>query len=158
MDIMSILTDATCGEVCWNAREDICRCSCHGKNHGCLKSPEGINPIRTAKIHGYVYELKAIGKYSEIHRQAEDICKIKPYKTETYMAYNPDTQKSDIVQEYDYYYRSTDVGSPAICKSATKSQISNWKELEMYKNMDRVDLYHLHPYLLWIKKKEVKQC
>lgn len=37
----SILTDATCGEACWTAKEELCKCSCGGHNHGCLNSPEG---------------------------------------------------------------------------------------------------------------------
>jgi hypothetical protein len=56
-----ILTEATCGAACWHAREEVCRCSCGGKNHGCLKSDNGVQPTRTAKIDGVRYELRGVG-------------------------------------------------------------------------------------------------
>ena len=59
-----ILTDATCGEACWRAREDVCRCSCGGANHGIQRSGEGEQPTRTRRVKGERYELAAIVGYS----------------------------------------------------------------------------------------------
>ena len=61
--LLTILTEATCGDSCWHAREHICRCSCGGRNHGILLSPDGARPQRTAKIGGDLYELIAIIPY-----------------------------------------------------------------------------------------------
>lgn len=58
--LMAILTGHTCGEACWHAREEVCRCSCGGKNHGILRTADGIRPTRTRKIDGNFYELAAI--------------------------------------------------------------------------------------------------
>ena len=61
--ILNILTEATCGDGCWHAREDVCRCSCGGRNHGILLSADGVRPQRTARIGGDLYELAAILPY-----------------------------------------------------------------------------------------------
>jgi hypothetical protein len=63
------LTDQTCGEACWAARESICRCSCGGKNHGILQR-DGERPERSARIRGRRYVLAAIGSFTEIRSQS----------------------------------------------------------------------------------------
>ena len=55
--LVSFLTESTCGEPCWNAKEDVCRCSCRGANHGCLMVDGEAQPIRTRKLKGNRYEL-----------------------------------------------------------------------------------------------------
>jgi hypothetical protein len=56
---LGILTGSTCGDACWHAREEICRCSCGGANHGCL-NVGGDRPQRTARIDGEFYELVGV--------------------------------------------------------------------------------------------------
>lgn len=53
------LTGSTCGDSCWHAREDICRCSCAGKNHGIL-TQGGTAPVRNSKVKGEFFELVAV--------------------------------------------------------------------------------------------------
>jgi hypothetical protein len=67
--MIATLTDQTCGEACWAARESICRCSCGGKNHGILQR-DGERPERSARIKGRRYVLAAIGGFMEIRTQA----------------------------------------------------------------------------------------
>lgn len=55
-----ILTGHTCGDACWHAREDVCRCSCGGKNHGILCGTHGEQPERTSRKDGRVYKLVAV--------------------------------------------------------------------------------------------------
>lgn len=69
--VAAVLTGSTCGQACWEAREDICRCSCGGKNHGTLKHG-GDRPERTCKIHGRFYRLGAIGSWLDIRTSAYD--------------------------------------------------------------------------------------
>jgi hypothetical protein len=57
--ILGILTGSTCGDACWHAREEICRCSCGGANHGILNRG-GDRPQRTCRIDGNLYELAGI--------------------------------------------------------------------------------------------------
>jgi len=56
---LAIITGHTCGEACWHAREEICRCSCGGQNHGILNRG-GERPQRCCKIDGNFYELVAV--------------------------------------------------------------------------------------------------
>ena len=37
--VYATLTDAPCTSKCWHAEEDVCRCSCGGKNHGIGHAP-----------------------------------------------------------------------------------------------------------------------
>ena len=60
--MIGIMTDATCGLACWSAREQDCRCSCAGKNHGFMRGGSGEQPRRTCKIDGRRYVLGAVGK------------------------------------------------------------------------------------------------
>lgn len=57
--LMAVLTGSTCGFPCWQADEDVCRCSCGGANHGILRAG-GCQPQRTAKIDGQFYELVGV--------------------------------------------------------------------------------------------------
>ena len=57
--MLAILTAQTCGDACWHAKEEICRCSCFGKNHGILNKG-GSQPGRTCRIDGNLYELVSI--------------------------------------------------------------------------------------------------
>ena len=158
--MISYFSDITCGEACWSAREDICKCSCGGKNHGILLTSDGTRPMRSSKISGYRYELKAIGKYSEISEQVRKINEgVGPYKIEKFFTYCFEHQMKDCTpeckenhtKEYKYYYDSSDRGAPAKFKCASKQQIDKWTELENYKKLDRYELIHNTPYLLWEK-------
>ena len=55
----AVMTGSTCGDACWHAREEICRCSCGGANHGILNRGD-TRPRRTCKIDGQFYELAGI--------------------------------------------------------------------------------------------------
>ena len=58
-DGIAILTTATCGDGCWHAREEVCRCSCGGRNHGILNRG-GAMPKRTSRADQNLYELVAV--------------------------------------------------------------------------------------------------
>lgn len=133
--MFSIITDTTCGAACWIAKEELCKCSCGGNNHGCLNTIDGVAPKRTCKIDGFRYELIAIGKYSNTYRDGERM--------------NKEEGTKKIIGTYTYYYNVTEPGAIARIKCASAIQISNWVELEQYKKMERVELFHNKPYLLW---------
>ena len=124
--MLSIITDATCGEGCWAAKEDICKCSCGGHNHGILLTPEGMQPNRTCKIDGFRYKLIEIGKYSELYAKGERT--------------NKDMGTTRTIGKYTYYNHVTDVGALVRVKAASMIQIQNWKELGQYKAMSRTEL------------------
>ena len=56
----------TCGQACWEGKEDNCKCSCGGKNHGIWRNSKDTKVQRTCKINGVIYNLVAIGTISEL--------------------------------------------------------------------------------------------
>ena len=155
--MIAILTTQTCGEPCWHAREEICRCSCGGRNHGCLRSGTGQAPERTSKIDGYVYRLKAIGRYTDIVADAVELNRLAGWKSVDKPSLVIDGMSKSWTPEeitaarllgremwwsqYKYTWATTDHGAPARLKTASKSQ-RNWKELSGWKDESGV-------YLLW---------
>jgi len=143
----SILTATTCGETCWSAREEICRCSCGGKNHGCLKTEGGTRPVRMAKLDGVMYELRAAGP-DGMYGQASLINKAAGPKY-TMHGYT-----------HTWYYN--DKGAPARVKRATKDQVAKWPELESFRQEmetlklagDIFKVWRVWPYLLWVKSEK----
>src|ERR1017187_9268555 len=59
------LSNHTCSEACWFAREEVCRCSCGGKNHGIMLANGTERPARTGLIHYKRFRLEAITGYME---------------------------------------------------------------------------------------------
>ena len=113
--LQAILTDATCGEACWEAREDLCRCSCGGKNHGCLRGVEGVRPVRHCKLQGYRYALHATGH--DVHREAYAI-NLPAGHTYVYAA-----------ESHDLMF----AGLPAKIRQASDAQLETWPELLAYR-------------------------
>lgn len=137
--MFAILTGHTCGEACWHAVEDICRCSCGGANHGCLRGADGIRPARTCRVKGHRYELHATGKRSELWDEFADLMRAAPPR---------------IIMGRSYpwnEYSQADSGAPYLMKAASADQCDKWEELRAYAGMDRVQRYHAAPYLIWRK-------
>lgn len=135
--LQSFWSDITCGAACWEAREDVCRCSCGGKNHGIHR--RGGTAERTAKIDGLRYTLLGVGTHRDLLEDAEKI------------------NGEIVVSKYwDYSYRSFKVhrydekerGAAARLKYATDAQIEKWAELAAFKGKDR---YHSDAALLWAR-------
>lgn len=157
--VIAIMTSQTCGEACWHAREEVCRCSCGGKNHGCL-SHGGQRPERTSRIDGHLYKLQAVGLRSDIYGEAERINREagfsyvqKPHLvigcTGVYKwtQADIDTARAEGKEVWfsQYYgtWRETDCGAPARIKNPTGSQ-RNWQELSGWKDNRDVAL-------LWVR-------
>jgi hypothetical protein len=151
-DLISMLTEQTCGEACWHAREDICRCSCGGKNHGCLRTEDGVQPARTSKIDGHLYELKATGKDRECTDLWDTANRINLFMpdgiTKRYSRIEkPITCQDGQILQYTYTWKETESGAPARVKYASKSQIERWPELASYRNLERWE----SAMLLWVR-------
>lgn len=73
-EIQAIFADITCGEMCWNAKDVICRCSCMGVNHGIYRrqGPDAIVQ-RTSKIDGTKYKLVGVGFEKDIMREGKEL-------------------------------------------------------------------------------------
>ncbi len=138
--VQAILSEITCGEACWCAQGDICRCSCGGKNHAILRTPEGVQPIRTSKIDGHRYELLAVGKRYDLYPEIDRLMKALPLKA---------TDKVTETLTYTYRWQYTDKGSPIRVKYATAIQAEHWKELTQFKGMDWREFRLAEPTLIW---------
>lgn len=117
--VAAVFSDITCGENCWHAREEKCRCECGGKNHGCLIGPDGKRPVRTCRIDGQRYELAAVGWHIELYDQARRA--------------NEAGWKSidSRIPEMTYHHRwsETESGAPMRLKTAPMPAIASWPEL-----------------------------
>lgn len=58
------MIDRTCGLACWMAKEEKCKCSCGGVNHGILKGHAQIGandvPVRKRRIGTTIYRLSNV--------------------------------------------------------------------------------------------------
>jgi len=135
--VHAILSDITCGEACWCAREDVCKCSCGGKNHGILRTPDGTRPVRTAKIDGYRYELLAVGERHDLYPEIDRLMKALPFKS------------VNKTMGYHYSWQDTDKGSPIRVKYATPVQVEHWAELTAFRGLERGEFIRKNISLIW---------
>lgn len=155
--LIHALSDITCGENCWNAKEEICRCECGGKNHGIHL--RGENAVRACRINGRRYELVSVGKHADLFRQAQAL--IRERDIESGKAF---------VQDGVLMERSTYTGieriirysppvrldciAPYELKYASLPQCLKWKELAYFEIADDRDRYHSNAAILW-KREDV---
>ena len=165
--LMAVVTSQTCGEACWHAREEVCRCSCGGANHGCLTHEGGTRPDRTCKIGGHFYKLKSVGRYRDIHSEAIEINREAGYasvdkpmlvvgstggKSMTAEEIEAARQRGEHIwwQQYRYTWNTAQDGSPARLKRPSASQLK-WQELSGWKETPEV-------YLLWQRVTMPERC
>ena len=120
------LTNATCGDACWYAREDICRCSCGGKNHACLRGERGNRPERTRKLNGYMYQLAAVEApgASCIAVGEAPLRDLKRHIMTGVMA-------EGLWERYKF---DSTPGYPVKIKTASESEIKRWPELAAFRD------------------------
>ena len=113
--LMVVLTEATCGEACWAAQHDVCRCSCGGANHGIKK--RGGSADRTRKVGRNRYRLIAVMTESD-----------RPYAAARELA--RERQPDDFRSHHNFALRPS-WGPPNVIavEPATKVQ-ERWPELE----------------------------
>jgi hypothetical protein len=164
--IVAFFTDRTCGEACWKAKEDICRCECGGKNHG-IQLRTGQNGVRAAKIGGHRYELVAVGKHSELMDQGATLtCEdwLANGKTKARNYYGDQTDRIPY-ERSDLFYIDSDGkespkgyiamhnlkggGSLYCVKYASLPQCLKWQELEYFEIADDRDRYQSNAAILW---------
>jgi len=122
--LTAILTGHTCGEACWHARDEVCRCSCGGANHGILHNGSA-RPERTSKKDGQFYIIagiapsyheanKMLSEYLDEHFPGIDQCAYGTYRDMSIM--------------------------PVISRKASNSQLK-WPEVQAIQASDRQDKY-----------------
>ena len=138
--IAAVLTGATCSTACWEAREEICRCSCGGRNHGIAK--QGQRGPRTCKAGRARYELVAVVARSD-----------KPYQLATDMseAATGERQRGNFSMRPNW-------GPPPLfaVEPSTRAQ-QKWPEVgQAFAGWDErepreapIDLHQRRPHLIW---------
>ena len=122
--MLATITTTTCADVCWYAREDVCRCMCMGINHGVLLELGVEQPIRTRRIKNTRYELRevVIG-YGDAYGRAREI------------------SKSGHVKSAEW----AKVGDTLV-QSAPESKFGKWRELDGFSFRYGIQD---NPYLVW---------
>ena len=139
VEMAAIMTGTTCGSACWHAAELVCRCQCGGKNHGCLKAANGIQPARTSRLDGEMYRLEAVGtRYTTGKEGAADVPGLYA-QAEALNNQNPRPATENQIRVYGpdvegYPYRETERGAPARLKYPSKAQYATWPELAAWKD------------------------
>ena len=129
------LSNITCGHSCWFAKEQDCKCSCGGKNHGILLKEGSEQPQRTKKEAGKLYYLEAVGSRIEL---MEQVNRLLP-------AFTGDPRAN--AGWFDFNPSKT--GNPFRVQYASKSQVRKWKELSQFADVSDEDFYFVSPALLW---------
>lgn len=141
-NIIAYLTERTCGEACWHAKDEVCHCSCYGKNHGCLRNKNGVKPDRHARIDGIVYKLEGVG---DVYDDARRINQSAGYKAIEKPSKFTTSDGVELYSQYYYCWSVTDKEAPARVKNATTTQIKNWPELAAWRDGNK------RPSLLWVR-------
>lgn len=155
--LVAFLSEHTCGEACWDAREDVCRCSCAGKNHGCMRGANGIRPERTAKIDGVRYVLKATA--------IADTRSKDPILEAAHSGLYSELQRLNATYAPERRFTSWDTNvrnAPARIRNASKDQLAKWPELASYRaSIEAIkasgqycwnDILNAWPILLWVRE------
>lgn len=137
LDLLAILTDATCGAGCWEAREKVCRCSCGGRNHGCMIDPDGSIPERIVKIDGARYRLEAVGGYNAMNNLG--------HKMNLSLGWRRIDSKTTYTDGSPYHYGhyTNDKGAAVRVMTPARNQ-KDWPET-------KVDPSIKNPYFLWVR-------
>lgn len=142
--VEALLTERTCGDACWHAREDICHCSCGGKNHGCMRNDDGEQPARTKRVKESFYQLVAVEAYNENECIAT---RIQPLR-DTQRNINNKAVESGRYEFHEIY--GTQWGAtkqlPTMLKTASESEVNRWVELAQWRNSK-----FYRPLTLWVK-------
>lgn len=141
--IQALYTEQTCGDACWHAREDVCRCSCGGRNHGCLRDENGTQPARTRKLHGTAYQLVAVEARGTNECRAATM---KPIR-ELERLVNDNAINAGLYEWHEIHgsHWGNDKAMPCYAKTASKSECERWPELSAWHGES------WGPLTLWVK-------
>jgi hypothetical protein len=145
--LQAMVTEQTCGDACWHARDEICRCSCGGKNHGCLRTADGEQPNRTRKLKGAMYQLMAIQNYNEEDNlnTANHIYQLERTIEQTGIDKGVFTY-GDI--NWAEGYRMEHL--PTYVKTASEGEVKRWPELSAWRDVPFMDVWN-RPVTLWVR-------
>ena len=128
MNLINIFSEITCGAGCWSAQEDVCKCSCGGKNHGLTL--KGGCADKIVKIDGLRYKLFEVGAYNHLYLKCRDLL----HDSKKSLSYNG---------AYWYRFSHSDKNSPFRLKPISENQ-KKWAECSHLETIR-------FPYAIWQK-------
>jgi len=147
--IQALITEQTCGDACWHAKDEICHCSCGGRNHGCMRTKDGEQPQRTRKIKGSMYQLVTIEQDIKDSCIAERTHPI--YQLERTIDDNAISAGLFEHHELKGCKSWCDKPLPVYVKSANQSEIERWPELSQWRDKTELELIRHKPLMVWVK-------
>lgn len=162
--LVSFFSDITCGESCWEAKEEVCRCECGGKNHGINR--RGENAVRACRLGGVRYELVSVGKHGDLMTEGARLTAeawLASGKTKAREYYGNQNDRV-LCQRSDFFWNDNGIekpkgyismhelkgsGSLYAVKYASLPQCLKWRELEYFGVADDRDRYHSQAAILW---------
>ena len=139
--MFGLMTDATCGDACWAAREDICRCSCGGENHGITRTANGERPTRTRRVKAHRYQLLAVESYLPDDARIVSMRPIEKLERAVIGA----AIDAGVFDRYSYKWPATPEW-PAIVNTASHSAGKGWPELAAWRGA------RSRPLVAWVRE------
>lgn len=139
-----------CGEPCWEAKDDECRCSCGGANHGIRRKNPTAQVERTMVAHSSIYVLKRVAAY--LAPKPDDMARPEDLIP----------QANQINRDAGVFYwpRAATERDPmgytpvAIVRPLTKAQVNRWPEAAHWRaqtpEMALCLSIHGQPRALWV--------
>ena len=138
--MFGLMTDATCGDACWAAREDICRCSCSGENHGITRTANGERPTRTRRVKEHRYQLLAVESPNGSYR-AETMRPMEALERAVIGA----AHDAGLWDRYRYSWPAI-TDWPCILRTASESNVKGWPELAAWRGA------RSRPLVAWVRE------
>ena len=145
--LAAILTGQTCGEACWEAREDVCRCSCGGVNHGVLRDATGgVRPVRTRKINGHFYALARV----EPHGGSASVVTMRPME-DLAKTIERAVLAAGVYKYWQLARSDTPIVYPCFLKTVSYAEVQRWPELAAWRQgLQPTDHSGFRPLVLWV--------
>jgi hypothetical protein len=132
--MLGIMTEATCAEGCWYAREYACKCSCAGRNHGALLQDGVEQPRRNCKIQGFRYVLGRVAVLDTV----------------TLDQYQWSSRTARAMESRPYSIPANNMAGALVwVKQSTEKQIAEWPEMADARELPR---YARRPYIVWVRE------
>lgn len=147
--MIGLFAMTACGPACWEARDDICRCSCGGANHGCHrnKGNDPRNGLKRQKVYeGFIWELSKVSAIEEM----EGIASPERLGREAQAMNDAAGIRFRYAHTTRQHYGEFPV---AIVRIATDGEISRWPELAHWRG--KVSPIYGRPEMLWVRRDDL---
>lgn len=146
-----------CGPACWEAKDDLCKCSCGGKNHGMHRHKRpGFEKLKRQMVYqGFIFELADVSEPEETGKDREGAALVRP------VGLGDKAQEINKAAGIRFLFAHTareHFGEfpIAITRPVTEAQIKKWPELAKWRNVSphSFALYG-RPSIMWVRRDDL---